>query len=160
MLFQVLSPFTMSVNADSFKDAIKQVVVNQRNLDITRLIMADRFNNRMHADIAYTLKDGKYVAGISLTPTTFTNIYNMMTPAVVTNNKNTPYPLSPMLNVLRPAVLTKDTTDGRQVFPLNNNNLAVGGIKAPVVGMAGLVPASPMFSPTPGFFLNNKNMKQ
>ena len=76
MLFNVLSPFAVNgafvgIDATSFKDAAKRFVTLQRNLDINKLILADRFNNAMKADIAYTIKDGNVVAGISLTPTIY-----------------------------------------------------------------------------------------
>ena len=58
MLFNVLSPFAYTIDADTFAVAAKDFVERQRNLDITRIILADRFNNAMRADVAYTVRDG------------------------------------------------------------------------------------------------------
>ena len=60
-LFNVLSPFAVSIDADKFSSAAKKFVEMQRSLDITRLILADRFNNTMKADVVYTKnKDDNY----------------------------------------------------------------------------------------------------
>ena len=64
MLFNVLSPLAVGIDANTFSDAAKRFVEMQRNLDITRIILADRFNNAMRADVAYTVRDGNVVAGI------------------------------------------------------------------------------------------------
>ena len=106
----------------------------QRNLDITRIILADRFNNAMRADVAYTVRDGNVVAGISLMPTIYPRgLY----PAVATTSPNMGYPVGAGLvgavspvNALgmpvQPAGLIR-TTDGQQVLR-KQNNIAVGGV--------------------------------
>ena len=50
MIFNVLSPLAVSIDANTFSDAAKRFVEMQRNLDITRLILADRFKNTMRAE--------------------------------------------------------------------------------------------------------------
>lgn len=160
MIFNVLSPVALTIDADSFKDAAKKFVVMQKNLDITRLILADRFNSRMQANVVYTLEDGNYKAKIGLFPTTLTSLPAV---GVVSNNPNATYPVvaGPLVGV-KPAGFTRTNADGdRQVFPITNNNVAAVGVNAGLVGVGGIaVPASPMYSPMPGFFLNNKNMRQ
>lgn len=129
MLFNVLSPFAVPIDANTFSDAAKRFVEMQRNLDITRIILADRYKNAMRADIAYTMRDGNVVAGISLTPTIY---------------PRTPYPVGPYpvgagvvgavspVNSfgmpIQPAGLIKTTSDGQQVLPIKDGNVAVGGV--------------------------------
>jgi hypothetical protein len=114
----------------------------QRNLDITRIILADRFNNAMRANVAYTVRDGNVVAGISLTPTIYPSY-----PAVATTSPTMPYPvgINPLgvgVNPLgvggvvggvmgvQPAGLVRTTSEGQQVLPVKDGNLAVGGVNA------------------------------
>tara|TARA_B100001121_G_C18700175_1_gene627157 strand:+ start:11741 stop:12220 length:480 start_codon:yes stop_codon:yes gene_type:complete len=159
MLFNVLSPLAVGIDANTFSDAAKRFVEMQRNLDITRIILADRFNNAMRADVAYTIRDGNVVAGISLMPTIYPRTPY---PAVVTTNPNMPYPVGAGLvgtvSPFQPAGLIKTTSDGQQVLPINNNNVAVGGVNMGLgVGMG--------FSPTLAHgatFMpyNNKNSKK
>jgi hypothetical protein len=159
MIFNVLSPFALTIDADSFKDAAKKFVVMQKNLDITRLILADRFNSKMQANVVYTLDNGNYKAKIGLFPTTLSSLPAV---GVVSNNPNAAYPVvgAPLIGI-KPAGFTRTNNDGnRQVFPINNNNITAAGVNAGLVGVGGVaVPTSPMLSPMPGFFLNNKNMK-
>ena len=134
MVFHVLSPYAVSIDADTFSAAAKRFVELQRNLDITRLILADSSKNTMSADIAYTVRDGNVVAGISLRPTIYPNMPYSVNPYGVN-----PYGVGPGLvgavspvNSLglpvQPAGLVKTTSDGQQVFPINNDNIAVGGV--------------------------------
>jgi hypothetical protein len=160
MIFNVLSPIAFTIDAESFKDAAKKFVVMQKNLDITRLILADRFNSRMQANVVYTLDNGNYKAKIGLFPTTLTSLPAV---GVVSNNPNTAYPVigTPLIGV-KPAGFTRTNYDGdRQVFPITNNNIAAVGVNAGLIGVGGVaIPSSPMYSPYPGYFLNNKNMRQ
>ena len=136
MLFNVLSPLAVGIDANTFSDAAKRFVEMQRNLDITRIILADRFNNAMRADVAYTIRDGNVVAGISLMPTIYPR---GPYPAVATTSPNMAYPVGAGLvgavspvNALgmpvQPAGLIRTTDDGQQVLPVNKDNLAVGGV--------------------------------
>ena len=135
MLFNVLSPLAVGIDADTFSDAAKRFVTMQRNLDITRIILADRFNNAMRADVAYTVRDGNVVAGISLTPTIYPSY-----PAVATTSPSMPYPVgvNPLgvggvvggVMGVQPAGLVRTTSEGQQVLPVKDGNLAVGGVNA------------------------------
>lgn len=130
MLFNVLSPLAVGIDANTFSDAAKRFVEMQRNLDITRIILADRFNNAMRADVAYTVRDGNVVAGISLTPTIYPSY-----PAVATTSPTMPYPVGVGGVVggvmgVQPAGLVRTTSEGQQVLPVKDGNLAVGGVNA------------------------------
>jgi hypothetical protein len=156
MIFNVLSPIALTIDAESFKDAAKKFVVMQKNLDITKLILADRFNSRMQANVVYTLDNGNYKAKIGLFPTTLSSV------GFVSNDPNAQYPVvgSPLIGVQPAGITRMDNNGNRQVFPITNNNVAAVGVNAGMVGVGGIaVPASPLLSPTPGFFLNNKNYK-
>lgn len=161
MLYNVLSPLVVGIDADTFSEAAKKFVTMQRNLDITRLILADRFNNAMRADVAYRVKDGNVVAGISIMPTVYPSA-NMAYPAVATTSPTMPYPAVGMVG--RPAAFTQTTSDGQQVFPINNN-VAVGGVDANIgIGMGYAPTLAHGYAPgyAPGYFanINNKNLKK
>ena len=166
MLFNVLSPLAVGIDANTFSDAAKRFVEMQRNLDITRIILADRFNNAMRADVAYTVRNGNVVAGISLMPTIYPR---GPYPAVATTSPHMPYPVgaglvgtvspvNPLGVPIQPAGLIKTTSNGQQVLPVNNNNLAVGGVNMGVgvgVGFAPSIAHGATFMP-----YNNKNSKK
>jgi hypothetical protein len=148
MLFNVLSPLAVGIDANTFSDAAKRFVEMQRNLDITRIILADRFNNAMRADVAYRVRDGNVVAGINLTPTIYPTMpyQTMPYPAVATTSPYMPYPVgagvvdsvTPMNSLgmpMQPAGLIKTTSEGQQVFPVKDGNLAVGGVNANLMGV-------------------------
>lgn len=152
--FNVLSPFAYTIDAESFADAAKRFVSLQRRLDITKLILADRFKT-MKADIAYTQRNGEWVAGINLSPTVYPSYPGY--PAVVTTNPNTPYPvgvastmLSPLglPDPLRPSALVKTTSQGQQVFPVTQNNIGVAGVNATPVTTIGVNPLGLGYTPT------------
>ena len=163
MLFNVLSPLAVGIDANTFSDAAKRFVEMQRNLDITRIILADRFNNAMRADVGYTVRDGNVVAGISLMPTIYPRTPY---PAVVTNNPGMPYPVgaglvgavspvNPLGMPVQPAGLIRNTSDGQQVLPIGNNNLAVGGLNVGI-GMG----YAPTYAHGYNIPYNNKKSKE
>jgi hypothetical protein len=162
MLFNVLSPLAVGIDANTFSDAAKRFVEMQRNLDITRIILADRFNNAMRADVAYTMRDGNVVAGISLTPTIYPRTPYPVGPGLVSpgligpaiSNPGLVGTVSPVNSLgmpMQPAGLIRTTSDGQQVLPVNNGNLAVGGVN---VGLG--------FSPTlaHGYMVPGLNKKE
>ena len=163
MLFNVLSPLAVILMQILFQMP-QRFVEMQRNLDITRIILADRFNNAMRADVAYTVRDGNVVAGISLMPTIYPRTPY---PAVVTNNPGMPYPVgaglvgtvspvNPLGVPVQPAGFIKTTSDGQQVLPINNNNVAVGGVNMGLgVGFSPTLAHGATFMP-----YNNKNSKE
>ena len=162
MLYNVLSPYAVSIDANTFSEAAKNFVKMQRNLDITRIILADRFKNTMRADIGYSIRDGDLIAGISLTPTIYPRTPY---PAVVTNSRTMPYPVGVAgMGVagigLQPTGLIKTTSDGQQVLPIKDGSLGVGGINANAIAVnplgLGYAPTLAHYPPT--FF--NKKQKE
>ena len=134
MLFDVLSPFAYTIDADTFAVAAKDFVQRQRNLDITRIILADRFKNTYRADIAYKYDNGNIVAGISLAPTVYpTYPYGMgVAPMGVA-----PMGVSPM--GVSPAGMLHQTADGTQLLPINNNNVAAVGVQGSIASPVGMI---------------------
>jgi|UniRef100_A0A6C0ED92 hypothetical protein len=88
MIYQVLSPFASTVNADSFKEAIKNFVKLNHNLNINDLIIKDQ-SRHMTAKINYYKKDGRNKVGINMYP-----INNYSLPI----NSNTYIPTNVIMN--------------------------------------------------------------
>ena len=164
MLFNVLSPFAYTIDADTFAVAAKDFVERQRNLDITRIILADRFKNTMRADIAYKYDNGNIVAGISLAPTVYpTYPYGVgvspvgvgVSPMGVSSVGVSPVGVSP-------AGMLHQTADGTQLLPVNNNVAAVGvqGSIASPVGMIAPAVAHGVGYPGAMFTQQGLNKKQ
>ena len=68
MLFQVVEPITMSINGDSFKDAVKNFVKINYDLSLSSLILTDQ-QRYMKANLDFYKKSNKGKVGISLFPT-------------------------------------------------------------------------------------------
>lgn len=70
MLYHVLSPqiyYGQVVNANSFKDAIKNFVKLHHGVNLTKIIMTDQ-QKHMEATLEYYLKDGRNRVGINYYP--------------------------------------------------------------------------------------------
>ena len=68
MLFHVVHPIAMTVNAESFKDAVKNFVKLNQDLTLTSLILTDQARY-MKANLNYFNVADKQKVGISLFPT-------------------------------------------------------------------------------------------
>jgi len=67
--FQVVYPFAMSVDANSFKEAIKQYAKLNYDMNINSMIITDQYKQAMKAKLNY-YKDGKHnKVQISMQPT-------------------------------------------------------------------------------------------
>jgi len=81
MLFQIVQPFVADIYGDSFKEAIKQYVKINHNLNIKRMIIKDQAN---HYDtrLRYYIENNKNKVGIDVYP--YTNIsYPTILPSIV-----------------------------------------------------------------------------
>ena len=58
----------MSINGDSFKEAIKNFVTLNHRLDINKIIITDQ-QNHMEATLKYFKHDGRNKVGINVYPT-------------------------------------------------------------------------------------------
>jgi hypothetical protein len=68
MLFQVVHPVVMTINAESFKDAVKNFVKMNQDLTLTSLILTDQ-SRYMKANLNFYNEANKHKVGISLFPT-------------------------------------------------------------------------------------------
>ena len=68
MLFQIVHPVAMTINAESFKDAVKNFVKMNQNLTLSTLILTDQARY-MKANLNYYNVADKHKVGISLFPT-------------------------------------------------------------------------------------------
>lgn len=66
--FNVVYPYAMTINADSFKDAIKQYVKLNYDMNIQSLIITDQMRY-MKANLNYYKNSGKNKVAISMYPT-------------------------------------------------------------------------------------------
>lgn len=78
MIFTVTFPFESVIYGDSFKDAIKNFVKLNHNLNINKMIITDQKRN-MEASINYYKEDGRNKVGINMFPVG----YPFPTPIVV-----------------------------------------------------------------------------
>lgn len=68
MIFQVVSPITMSIDGDSFKDAVKNFVKLKYDLNLSSIILTDQARY-MQANLNYYKNENKDKVGIRLLPT-------------------------------------------------------------------------------------------
>jgi hypothetical protein len=68
MSFQIVYPIAMSINAGSFKDAIKQYVKLNHDINVANIIITDQ-QRYMKANLKYYNEGQKNKVGISLFPT-------------------------------------------------------------------------------------------
>jgi hypothetical protein len=68
MIFQVVSPITMTIDGDSFKDAVKNFAKLNYDLNLSSIILTDQARY-MKANLNYYRRENKDKVGISLLPT-------------------------------------------------------------------------------------------
>jgi len=68
MSYQIVYPITMAIDADSFKDAVKQYAKLNYSANIASLVITDR-QRYMKANLKYYTEGYKNKVGISLFPT-------------------------------------------------------------------------------------------
>lgn len=67
MEFKIVYPFESLIYGDSFKEAIKNFIKINHNLNVTKMIITDRSRN-MEAQIKYYQEDGRNKVGINMFP--------------------------------------------------------------------------------------------
>jgi hypothetical protein len=72
MIYQIVSPVYASIQGDSFKEAVKNYVKFNRNLDITNLIIKDQADHQWEARLRYYMQNEKNKVGIDVYP--YTNV--------------------------------------------------------------------------------------
>lgn len=103
MIFQVLSPFVYTIDADSIYEAIKNIVKIKRHMNINQLIITDRIRN-MKATMKYYKHDGRNKVGINVYPMGQYGTY------IDTNETYNPPTLVPTItNVVAPFIQIPDS---------------------------------------------------
>ena len=67
--FQVVYPYAMTVDANSFKDAVKQYAKYNYNMNINSMIITDQYKQAMKARLNYYKEGPKNKVQISMQPT-------------------------------------------------------------------------------------------
>ena len=67
MRFSVIYPYSSFIDADSFKEAIKQYVKINQNVNINQMIISDKLNH-VNADLNYYRKNNVDKVGINMYP--------------------------------------------------------------------------------------------
>lgn len=94
MIYNIVSPFSLSINADSYKEAVKEFIKLNYSLNINRLIIKNK-NEYMKAKIDYYNKLGHKKFGVKLMP--YNNGYVYPTSNVISPLSLTPTsPISPI----------------------------------------------------------------
>lgn len=94
MIYRVLYPAAMTIDADTFAEAAKNYVKTHRQVNIAHLIMADQFNHLRKANLSYYTKDGRNKVGISILP------YNEPVLGFSSSDPNARYPIPALVPVL------------------------------------------------------------
>lgn len=88
MKYSIVYPYPALIDADSFKDAIKQYIKVQHNININQMILTDRMNH-VNAELNYFKKNNVDKVGI--------NMYPISSNYILSNNfKN--IPVVPLIN--------------------------------------------------------------
>jgi hypothetical protein len=72
MIYQIVSPIVATIEGDSFKEAIKNYVKFNHNLNIRNLIVKDQADHAYEARLRYYMENQKNKVGIDVYP--YTNI--------------------------------------------------------------------------------------
>jgi hypothetical protein len=106
MLFQIIQPFVADIYGDSFKEAVKNYVKLNNNLNINNLLIKDQLNNHYNAKLRYYTENSKNKVGIDVYPYTNVN-YSTILPIggpIITSNE--PVTFGPAVIPVAPPMVT------------------------------------------------------
>ena len=122
MLFQIVQPIVADIYGDSFKEAIKNYVKFNHNLNITNMIIKDQANH-YEARLRYYQENNKNKVGIDVYP--YTNVsYPVVTPVVPVVPAG-PIVRSPVPITITPISTNPLVTVKNSPFMADNNNVLV-----------------------------------
>ena len=107
MIYNIVSPFSLSINAESYKEAVKNFIKINHTLNINRLIIKNK-NEYMKAKIDYYTKLGRNKFGVKLMPYNNVHVYptsNVISPLSLTS----PIPTSTLPLIPSPTLPTLPT---------------------------------------------------
>jgi hypothetical protein len=84
MIYQIVSPFTDTIYGDSFKEAIKNYIKVNRNVNVSQMIVTDQ-TNHIQAYMKYYQQDGRNRVGINMYP--ISNPFLNTPPVVIVKNE-------------------------------------------------------------------------
>jgi len=121
MLYQIVDPINMSINANSFKNAIKHFVQTNQEFNISQFIIHDQFKEYRKANVNFYNDNNKRKIAMSLYPITWpyspsitydtkeypstTFINNDFIPKIIPLNYNLQYSYPNLLTPLSSIVL-------------------------------------------------------
>ena len=115
MLFQIIQPFVADIYGDSFKEAVKNYVKFNHNVNITNMIIKDQ-SNHYHTKLRYYIENNKNKVGIDVYP--YTNVsYPVVAPAPIISS-NVPITIGPISS--NPLVTVKGSP-----YLANNNSIFI-----------------------------------
>ena len=127
MLFQIVQPFAADIYGDSFKEAVKNYVKFNHNLNITNMIIKDQ-SNHYDTRLRYYMENNKNKVGIDVYP--YTNVsYPIITSAapIITSGgpiirSNVPITMGPssIINSANPMITVKNSP-----YMANNSNVLI-----------------------------------
>jgi hypothetical protein len=79
MLFSVVSPIAVQIDADSFKEAIKQFAKLHYHMNLSSIIIRDQMNRNYQADLRYYSDLGRRKVGIDMYPVSYPFVPIVMT---------------------------------------------------------------------------------
>ena len=71
MLYSVVSPIAVQIDADSFKEAIKQFAKLHYHMNLSSIIIRDQMNRNYQADLRYYDVLGRRKVGIDMYPISY-----------------------------------------------------------------------------------------
>ena len=96
MIYQIVSPVVATIEGDSFKEAIKNYVKFNHNLNIRNLIVKDQANHAYEAKLRYYMENQRNKVGIDVYP--YTNINYPIIPAPIISTPVNPIIPAPIIS--------------------------------------------------------------
>jgi len=93
MIYQIVSPVVATIEGDSFKEAIKNYVKFNHNLNIRNLIVKDQANHAYEAKLRYYMENQRNKVGIDVYP--YTNVNYPIVPGPILSAPIIPAPIVP-----------------------------------------------------------------
>jgi len=110
MIYQIVSPVVATIEGDSFKEAIKNYVKFNHNLNIRNLIVKDQANHAYEAKLRYYMENQRNKVGIDVYP--YTNVNYPIVPgpivpgpilsAPIVPGPIVPGPINPVISAVSP----------------------------------------------------------
>jgi hypothetical protein len=158
MIYQIVSPIVATIEGDSFKEAIKNYVKFNHNLNIRNLIVKDQADHAYEARLRYYMENQKNKVGIDVYP--YTNInYPVIAPInpVIAPINPVIAPINPVIAPINPVIAPINPV----IAPMNSlisslkpfySNSIPTYIKTPAVVSA---PNSRFFATDSNIFIKN-----